>query len=491
MPAARAPRARLPAPAAVTLLLIAACAARLPAPVAAAAADSDDPAVCNGVRGLCALPVRQAMWLGTHNSLAIYEEFGCPLKRNFANQAAPVLDQIAAGARVLNIDADLRQGRLVFGHGLCVNAKTLPGALFDQLGSWLSDHPSESLVLHFDDNGQKDDPKVSSDMHDQIAAEIAASRLGPLVRSEAVAASTLVGDVRGRAVVVFDALQWGGGGDATTSRGTWLKAWGEASSDDLYASDPSKAAATRDAVAAQLLARFKAWGPAESRCGQALPFRSWSFGSGDWMCAPGAGVATCQLALLAAATNDYAHLASAARAAAAACGSEVGPPAVNVLLLDFFPPPPGVAGGQIGGAGGPRALVDDLNRAAVLKYEGCSWGPAGRLACPGLPPPAAEAAAPVLEAALVGAPVVAAAGGSDTGAAGGGGSAAAGGGAAAAGGASAPAKESSFGALLTGGGAAPKAAESGARGSGAARAARGGAAAGAVAATLAGAMLLG
>jgi hypothetical protein len=453
-------------------------------------------AACNGVPGLCGVPVRSATWLGTHNSLAIASELACPLRRQFSNQAAPVLSQLAAGARVLNIDADLRAGRVIFGHGLCANARTTPAVLFDQLGGWLAAHPGETLVLHFDDNGQKDNADVAASMRDQVMSLMAASPLGPFVRSEAVGRDTLMSDVRGKAVVVFDAPQWGGGGAATSSRGVWLKAWGEASSDRLYATDPARAAATRDEVSRQLLARFSsgAWGSQGARCGADVPFRSFSFGSGDWQvsslfergghpcthyscaavlprvrrgwagaraarvtpaelggnqhftllnpprslpvppppgpqqCLPGVDVSTCQLPLLANATNDYGHLAATLRETAEACGAPAGPPGVNVLFLDFFPPQEGAAAAAASAApSGPVQLVRDLNRAAVVKFQGCSWGAAGggsssssgggssgsrsgALTCPGIEALDLEAAAaaPAAAVAQADAPAVAA-----------------------------------------------------------------------------------
>lgn len=52
-----------------------------------------------------------------------------------------------------------------------------------------------------------------SQMRSQVEAALAKSRLGPLLYTGPLSGSTLLGAVRGRAVVVYDAGQWAGGGD--------------------------------------------------------------------------------------------------------------------------------------------------------------------------------------------------------------------------------------------------------------------------------------
>lgn len=104
-------------------------------------------------------------------------------------------------------------------------------------------------------------------------------------------------------------------------------------------------------------------------------------------------IGTCQLELLATVTNVYSFLAAALKKTAEACGATVGPVGVNVLFLDFYP---GLDDQQLaiqGSSEDPASLVNDLNRATVLKFQGCSWvssgSPAGaadssvQLKCPG------------------------------------------------------------------------------------------------------------
>lgn len=93
--------------------------------------------------------------------MAIAPELSCgTLRRQFANQAAPVAAQLAAGVRVLNLDADLKAGSLVFSHSICANGVSTPAKLFDQLGAWLAANPSETLVLYYDDNAKRGDEAV-------------------------------------------------------------------------------------------------------------------------------------------------------------------------------------------------------------------------------------------------------------------------------------------------------------------------------------------
>jgi len=245
-------------------------------------------AVCNSVAGLCAVPVSQTLWLGSHNSMAIYGELAClrALRGSFANQAAPVSAQLDAGVRVLNLDADLKAGAPTFTHGFCANGGMAPTALFDQLGAWLRGHPSETLVLNFDDNERGGDgAEAVSAQRKQMEDALAASSLGRLVFSKGpVTPTTLMADVRGKAVVSFDAGGWaGGGGAATSSNGVWLKAWSEFESDQSYVNNAALAVRSADAVADQLVSNFESdgWAAKAARCG-GVPFRSLSFGSSDW-----------------------------------------------------------------------------------------------------------------------------------------------------------------------------------------------------------------
>jgi hypothetical protein len=255
--------------------------------------------VCNGVAGLCGVPLRSVAWLGTHNSAAVAPQLACPLPRQFANQAAPLLAQLAAGARALNFDVVRRSdggggggggGALAFGHGLCANAAAAPRAVFDSLGSWLRSHPSEALLLHIDDSSEGGDRGAAAAARRELEAALAASALRPLVVESMPSAGTPLRTLRGRAVVVFDAASWAGGG-ARSSSGVWLKAWSGASAAGGrgYAAAPGEAGATAGRVAGDLLATLGGgnggggggpW-PRDAGCG-GVPFRSFSFGSADW-----------------------------------------------------------------------------------------------------------------------------------------------------------------------------------------------------------------
>ena len=228
--------------------------------------------------------LRDVVWLGTHNSMAIASQLGCGgLAKNFASQAAPVAAQLAAGVRVLNLDVAPRGGRPAFVHGHCANARVSPAALLAELAEWLAARPGESLVLHFDDSGAAGDEGAEAALRAAVEAAVDASPLAPLLYRGPLDGGTRLSALRGRAALVFDAPQWAGGG-AASSAGRWLKAWGEASSGRSYVADPAAAAATRDAVAAQLLDAFGGARFGPGRCGGAA-FRSFSLGSGDWACA--------------------------------------------------------------------------------------------------------------------------------------------------------------------------------------------------------------
>ena len=130
------------------------------------------------------LPLRDAPWVGTHNSFNSEAEMGPTLSAQDANQQLTLLDQLDEGLRSLELDvhwfASLRGRGLTPVvchaadlHAGCSTEKPL-GVVLREIAGWLRDHPDQVLLLYLEDHL---DTEAG---YDAGAAEVE-SALGPML----------------------------------------------------------------------------------------------------------------------------------------------------------------------------------------------------------------------------------------------------------------------------------------------------------------------
>jgi hypothetical protein len=127
------------------------------------------------------LPLRNAPWVGTHNSFNSIAEMGNTLSDTDSNQQLSLLDQLSVDVRSLELDVHSFAGRQVVchargadqGHAGCSVEKDFATVL-GELAGWLRDHRDQVLLLYLEDHldGQ--------DGHDAGAAALQA-QLGDLI----------------------------------------------------------------------------------------------------------------------------------------------------------------------------------------------------------------------------------------------------------------------------------------------------------------------
>ena len=127
------------------------------------------------------LPLRDAPWVGTHNSFNSIAEMGNTLSDTDSNQQLSLLDQLSIDVRSIELDVHSFTGRQVVchargadqGHAGCSVEKDFATVL-DEIGGWLRAHRDQVLLLYLEDN--LDDQAD----HDAAAASLQA-QLGGLV----------------------------------------------------------------------------------------------------------------------------------------------------------------------------------------------------------------------------------------------------------------------------------------------------------------------
>ena len=106
------------------------------------------------------LPLRNAPWVGTHNSFNSPAEMGPALSAQDSNQRITILDQLDSGVRSLELDVHWfpRPGgfqpvvcHATGEHAGCTTEKTLAATL-DPIAAWLREHPGQAILLYLEDH---------------------------------------------------------------------------------------------------------------------------------------------------------------------------------------------------------------------------------------------------------------------------------------------------------------------------------------------------
>src|SRR3954452_23402313 len=105
------------------------------------------------------LPLRDAPWVGTHNSFNSVVEMGPTLSDSDSNQQLAIPDQLAVDIRSLELDLHSFAGRQVVchargadeGHAGCSIERDV-GPVVDEIGGWLLEHRAQVLLLYLEDN---------------------------------------------------------------------------------------------------------------------------------------------------------------------------------------------------------------------------------------------------------------------------------------------------------------------------------------------------
>src|SRR3954452_15173805 len=127
------------------------------------------------------VPLRDAPWVGTHNSFNSIAEMGNTLSDTDANQQLSIPDQLAIDVRSIELDVHSFAGRQVVcharggdqAHAGCSLERDF-GSVLSELGGWLRAHPDQVILLYLEDHLD-----TAAD-HDAAAATLRA-QLGSLV----------------------------------------------------------------------------------------------------------------------------------------------------------------------------------------------------------------------------------------------------------------------------------------------------------------------
>jgi hypothetical protein len=108
------------------------------------------------------VPLRNAPWVGTHNSFNSPAEMGPALSAQDSNQRLSIIDQLRLGVRSVELDVhwfpSLQGGGVVpvvchatGQHAGCSTEKPL-ALVLDEIAGWLRGHPDEVLLLYVEDH---------------------------------------------------------------------------------------------------------------------------------------------------------------------------------------------------------------------------------------------------------------------------------------------------------------------------------------------------
>jgi len=106
-----------------------------------------------------ALPLRDAPWIGTHNSFNSVAEMGPTLSDTDANQQLAIPDQLAIDVRSIELDLHSFAGRQVVchargadqGHAGCSVERDV-SSVAAEIGTWLRAHRDQVLLLYLEDH---------------------------------------------------------------------------------------------------------------------------------------------------------------------------------------------------------------------------------------------------------------------------------------------------------------------------------------------------
>src|SRR3954449_8704693 len=105
------------------------------------------------------VPLRDAPWIGTHNSFNSIAEMGNTVSDTDSNQQLSLLDQLAVDVRSLELDLHSFAGRQVVCHargsdqehaGCSIEREV--GPVVGEIGGWLREHRDQVLLLYLEDH---------------------------------------------------------------------------------------------------------------------------------------------------------------------------------------------------------------------------------------------------------------------------------------------------------------------------------------------------
>lgn len=98
---------------------------------------------CNGVPGLCEVPIDQVLFASVHNAMATRADgfFLAP------NHRLSLEEALEFGYRAINLDIGVCDGKLALIHGRCLLGERDPIEVFEHLSTFLRDNPNEVIVL--------------------------------------------------------------------------------------------------------------------------------------------------------------------------------------------------------------------------------------------------------------------------------------------------------------------------------------------------------
>eukprot|EP00879_Flechtneria_rotunda_P029878 GHRR01032341.1.p1 GENE.GHRR01032341.1~~GHRR01032341.1.p1 ORF type:complete len:385 (+),score=177.48 GHRR01032341.1:385-1539(+) len=165
---------------------------------------ADTPA-CNGVPGLCSVPVRYVTFAGTHNSNAIKNPQGAIAE----TQKLGFKEQLEAGVRLFDLDYAGSQNGARFGHCLgCFcsyaadPAEADPAQVFAVMADFLMAHPHDLIVLGMSNINCGDKAAARQ----QLLSMLAGSALNKLMATQVIQPSTTLSelvDSNQRVVLLF------------------------------------------------------------------------------------------------------------------------------------------------------------------------------------------------------------------------------------------------------------------------------------------------
>src|SRR3954469_19320998 len=125
------------------------------------------------------VPLRDAPWVGTHNSFNSIAEMGNTLSDTDANQQLSLPDQLAIDVRSIELDVHSFAGRQVVchargadqGHAGCSVERDFASVL-GEFGDWLRAHPNQVVLLYLEDHldGLADHDAAAATLHDTLGS---------------------------------------------------------------------------------------------------------------------------------------------------------------------------------------------------------------------------------------------------------------------------------------------------------------------------------
>ena len=151
------------------------------APAAHGAEDWVQPALADQYELASPLPLRNAPWIGTHNSFNSPAEMGPALSAQDSNQRITLIDQLDAGIRSLELDVHWFPSPTSGGfapvvchatgeHAGCTIEKPLATVL-DGIAGWLRERPDQVILLYLEDH-------LDSEQGYDAAAAVVEEKLG-------------------------------------------------------------------------------------------------------------------------------------------------------------------------------------------------------------------------------------------------------------------------------------------------------------------------